>query len=493
MADGSDQNHKIVKTICQQYVKQDSRIRYTQLKENGGIGKNTIGAFSLATGNYIVLMDHDDILTPDALYECAACIEECPNADFIYSDKGIFEDGSNKILAYHYLPDFSPEFLRATNYASHLNLFSRRIIDQVGFIQEGYDGSQDYDIELRVMEKARAIKHIPKVLYYCRACEGSVALNPESKMYAYEAGRRAIEDHINRIGYPGQVEFMKDTFSYRIHYEIVNPGKVSVIIPNKDHVEDLKKCVESILARTDYDDYEIVIVENNSEKSETFAYYQQLEKNSRIKILYYQAPTPEFNYSAINNYAVNQVDGKYVLFLNNDTKVIHENWLREMLMYAQRDDVGAVGAKLYYPDNTYQHIGLFIGLGMHIATHYAHSSGKNNTGYMHRLAMPQNYNAVTAACLLMKREDFLAVQGFDEEQFKVGLNDVDLCLKLRQLGKYNVFTPFAELYHYESISRKSDDVGENKIRFTREQEMFRKKWKSYFETCDEYYNPNLHI
>ena len=493
MADGSDYDHKITREICHKYMKKDKRIKYKKLTNNEGISKNTIEAYTLATGDYIVLMDHDDILTEDALFECARCIEKNPSVDFIYSDKGIFEDKTNRILAFHYLPDYSPEFLRATNYASHLNLFSRNILDKVGFIREGYDGSQDYDIELRVVEKARSIQHIAKVLYYCRACEGSVALNPESKMYAYEAGRRAIEEHIARIGYPGRVEFLKETFSYRIHYNIVKPGKVSIIIPNKDHIEDLKTCIESILKFTDYEDYEIVVVENNSECADTFTYYREIEKLDKVKVLYYYAPTSEFNYSAINNYAVDHVDGKYVLFLNNDTKVINKNWLTEMLMYAQRDDVGAVGAKLYYPDHTYQHIGLFIGMGVHIATHYAHRSDMKNTGYMHRLSMPQNYNAVTAACLLIKREDFLAVYGFDAVTFKVGLNDIDLCLKLREMGKYNVLTPYAELYHYESISRKSDEDGPNKERFERERKAFRIKWSTYFEKCDEYYNPNLHI
>lgn len=490
MADGSDCSYDVAMNICQQVMKNDSRIKYKRLPQNRGIAGNTIAAYSLATGDFIVLMDHDDMLTKNALFECAKCIEQFPDVDFIYSDKGIFEDKTNEVLAYHYLPDYSPDYLRATNYASHLNAFSKKVIEKVGFIREGYDGSQDYDLELRVVECARLIKHIPKVLYYCRACEGSVALNPESKMYAYESGRRAIDEHLKRIGYPGNVEFIKNTFSYRIHYEIIHPGKVSIIIPNKDHVEYLAVCIESILGKTDYSDYEIIIVENNSENPETFKYYQTIGQNKRVKILNYGRDC-EFNYSAINNYAVKQTDSRYVLFLNNDIKVINSNWLTEMVMFAQREDVGAVGAKLYYSNDTYQHIGLFIGLGGHIASHYAHGESKNNTGYMHRLAMPQNYNALTAACLLLKREDFFAVSGFDELNFKVALNDVDLCLKLRALGKYNVLTPFAELYHYESISRQKDNFGQNKFRFSVEQDAFRKKWSNYFEQCDEYYNSNL--
>lgn len=495
LADGSDHDHKHVEAACRKYAKADSRIHYKKLTENGGISRNTIAAYEMATGDYIVLLDHDDILTENALYECACVIEENPQADFIYSDRGVFDNGTKTIIADQFLPDYSPDFLRATNYASHLNLFSRQVIEKAGFIREGFDGSQDYDIELRVMEQARDVVHIPKILYYCRACEGSVALNPESKMYAYEAGRRAIAAHIARIGFPGEVEFIRDTFSYRIHYEIVNPGKVTIIIPNMDHLEQLKPCVESILEKTDYPDYEILIVENNSQNPETFAYYQELEANPRVRVITYQPETPGFNYSAINNFAVAQTDSPYVLFLNNDVTVINEGWLREMLMFAQRPDVGAVGARLYYPDDTYQHIGLFIGIGCHIATHYAHRTPKTNTGYMHRLSMPQNYNAVTAACMLLKRADFLAVGGFDQVDFKVGLNDVDLCLKLRSLGKFNVLTPYAELYHYESISRKSDAEGPNKARFAREQELFRKKWAAYFRdgACDGYYHPQLNL
>lgn len=489
LGDGSDNQHKYVKEICHEYAKKDPRIKYRKIKTNKGIAGNTIEAFKMSDGDYIVLLDHDDILTEDALFELACCIEKNQDADFIYSDRGIFSDETKEILAYHFLPGFSPDFLRACNYASHLNAFSRYIINKVGFIRMGYDGSQDYDFELRVMEKARKIVNIPKVLYYCRACEGSVALNPESKMYAYEAGRRAIEEHIKRIGYPGEVEFIQNTFSYRIKYEIKDKKKVCIIIPNKDHAEDLRRCIDSILDKTDYENYEILIVENNSTEEGTFEYYDHLKTNPKIRVIEYK--TKEFNYSAINNYGVKNTDSPYLLFLNNDTQVINSNWLREMVMFVQREDVGAVGAKLYYPDDTYQHVGLFIGLGGHIASHYDHRKSNKETGYMHRLSMPQNYNAVTAACLMVKREDFMKVNGFDEVNFKVGLNDIDLCLKLREIGKINVLTPYAELYHYESLSRGSDEVGEAKKRYERECEAFRRKWKKYYECYDEYLNPNF--
>ena len=487
LGDGSDNDYEHIKNKIEKLCEKDHRIKYVQINGNKGIAGNTIEAYKLATGDYIVLLDHDDLLENTALIELAKVIEERPELDFIYSDRSIFDDKTKEILAYHYLPGYSPEFLRACNYASHLNCFSKRIINEVGFLRMGYDGSQDYDIELRVIEKTKNIANIPKVLYACRACQGSVALDPESKMYAYEAGRRAIEEHIYRIGYPGEVEFLKDTFSYRIHYKIVNPGKTSIIIPNKDHVKDLERCINSILKKTKEVDYEIIVVENNSEDPQTFLYYEDLKKIG-VRILTYPGKT--FNFSDINNFAVGHCESKYILFLNNDTEVINENWLKEMVMFAQRKDVGAVGAKLYYPNETYQHIGLYIGLGGHIASHYDHRKSNKETGYMHRLSMPQNYNAVTAACLLIKREDFKKVDGFDAVNFKIGLNDIDLCLKLREIGKINVLTPYAELYHFESISRGLDTEGESKDRFERESQFFRGKWKKYIEK-DEYINPNF--
>jgi len=489
LADGSDNEHENVKNICLRYSKRNNSIKYIKLRENAGISGNTIEAYKMADGDFIVLLDHDDLLTKDALYELACCIEKNPNVDFIYSDRGIFSDETKKLLAYHFLPGFSPDFLRACNYASHLNAFSKYIIGEVGFIRTGYDGSQDYDFELRVIEKARDVVRIPKVLYYCRACEGSVALDPKSKMYAYEAGRISIDEHIKRIGYPGKVEFLSDTFSYRIHYDIKKENMVSIIIPNCDHVNDLKRCVDSILNNTDYAHYEILIVENNSKEQSTFDFYEKLKSNGLVNVISYE--TNEFNYSAINNYGVNHTNSPYLLFLNNDTEIINSGWLREMLMFCQRNDVGAVGAKLYYSDETFQHVGLFIGLGGHIASHYDHRKSNKETGYMHRLSMPQNYNAITAACLLVKREDFISVNGFDEENFKIGLNDIDLCLKLRELGKINVLTPYAELYHYESSSRGSDEEGESKKRYDNETKLFRAKWMKYYENYDEYTNPNF--
>jgi GT2 family glycosyltransferase len=491
LADGSDQeNLQKLSSIVNNYASKDVRIKYKALSSNGGIAANTIEAFKLSVGDYILLLDHDDLLDHNTLLELRNAAEQNRDVDFIYSDRSIFSDETNKILAFHYLPGFSPDYLRSCNYVSHLNAFSRYIINQVGFEQPGYDGSQDYEFELRVVEKARKIVHIPKVLYHCRACVGSVAMNPESKMYAYEGGRKAIEQHIHRIGYPGKVDFIKETFSYRIHYKIEN-HLISIIIPNMDHLTELSRCIDSILQKTTYQKFEIIVVENNSKSVEIFDYYKKISTNNRIKILYYPINNGAFNFSAINNWAVTHTQAEYILLLNNDTEVISPNWLEEMLMFAQRRDVGAVGAKLYYPNNTNQHTGLFVGLQGHIASSYDHGKSRFESGYMHKLTMPQNYSAVTAACLMVKRSDYLCVKGLDEEVFKVGLNDIDFCLKLVELEKINVVTPFSELYHFESTSRETDEHGSNHIRFNAECKAFRTKWRKYFESGDKYDNPNF--
>lgn len=487
IADGNSKTETLEE--IRRLSQKDLRIKVKFISKNKGIAGNTIEAYTLSSGEFIVLLDHDDILSKDALFEIVKAVNESPNADFIYSDRAVFSDKTKKILGYQYFPAYSPEYLKSCNDTSHLTAFSRKILNQVGFVRDGYNGSQDYDLELRVTEKSNNIINIRRVLYYCRACEGSVALNPESKYYAYEAGRKAISEHISRIGYPGDVEFLRDTFSYRIRYNILAENKVSIIIPNKDHAPMLKKCIDAILLTVNYEPYEIIIVENNSVNSETFVYYDSIKENSRISILYY--PEKEFNFSAINNWAVERATGNIVLLMNNDVEPISENWLTEMLMYAQMSEIGAVGSILLYPDNTFQHVGLFIGLGDSIASHY--DQGKNSTecGYMRRLLMPQNFSAVTGACLMVKKEDYINVGGLDIIDFKVGLNDIDFCLKLIEKGKRNVVTPYAKFYHKESATRGSDKEGDSQIRFVEESYKFRRKWKKYFEGIDPYFNKKI--
>jgi GT2 family glycosyltransferase len=487
IADGGSEKET---TDClSRWQKLDKRINVVFLGENKGIAGNSIEAYALARGDYMVMLDHDDCLSSDALMELALCINKNNDVDFIYSDKAVFSDETKEILSYHCLPGFSPDFLRSFNYASHLNAFSRFIINEVGFLKQGYDGSQDYEFELRVIEKARNVVNIPKVLYFSRACQGSVALNPESKMYAYEAGRKAIEEHIKRIGYQGEVEFIRETYSYRIHYRIQGTPLVSIIVPNKDHRQDLKKCIDSILTGSTYGNYEIIIAENNSETDGIFAYYDELKNAPNVKMIRYDGR--EFNFSAINNQAVQFAAGEHILLLNNDTEVITPNWIEEMLAFSQREDVGAVGAKLYYADQRIQHAGLVIGLAGSIASHYHHGNDRRNTGYMHRLVMPQNYCAVTGACLMVKKRLYLEVGGMDEINFKVGLNDVDFCLKLMEVGKINVWTPYAELYHHESASRGLDTTPGKSARLKSESLFFRNKWKLYFEQGDPYHNAGI--
>jgi len=492
LADGSDKEHEYVENICKNYAKNDKRIKYCKLKSNEGIAENTIQAFNLSDGDYILLLDHDDLLAENALFEAAKAINNNDNVDFIFSDRLVFDDKTKKILGYQYLPGYNPDLLRSFNYASHLNAFSRYIIDKVGFERSGYNGSQDYEFELRVIEAARKTVHIREILYYCRASEGSVASNPGSKLYAYENGRKAIEEHISRIGYPGKVEFVEKTFSYRIHYNISTDEKVSIIIPNKDNVGLISRCIDSILSKTTYPNYEIDIIENNSALQKTFNYYEHITKMHKDKIFIKNAgKTSEFNFSFLNNWGVQQTTGKYLLFLNNDTQIITPNWIEEMIMFAQRDDVGAVGVKLYYPDNTIQHSGLIVGLGGHCASHYDNKASKDSFGYMHCLSMVRNYSAVTAACMMIKRKDFIDVNGFDEELFKIGLNDIDICLKLRENNKLVVFTPYAELYHFEGASRGRDheDTGLGR-RFLTESDNFKEKWHKYFENSDPYFYKN---
>jgi len=371
---------------------------------------------------------------------------------------------------------------------SHLIAYSNKIIKCLGFEHEGYNGSQDYELLLRCSEKTNKILHIPKVLYYCRASKGSVAQNPENKMYAYEAGSKAISEHIDRIGYPGKVEFLTDLFAYKIKYDI-KQRKVSIIILNKDHLIDLERCIKSILSLTTYNNYEILIVENNSNDQDTFQYYDSLASNSKIRII--EAKIKDFNYSALNNFAVDNVNGEYVLLLNNDTEVISPEWLEEMIMFAQRDDVGAVGAKLLYPNNTIQHCGLIINLEGNIASHYGYKKPANEKGYMNSFVLPQNYSALTAACLMIKRQHYISVGGLDEIFFPVGLNDVDFCLKLRDLGLFNVWTPYAKLYHREGKTRGTDYYGKNKIRYNDECDYFRKKWSKYFKNGDPFDRENF--
>ena len=493
LADGSDDAHPEVGRICQEYMQNDSRIKYKKIEKNLGISGNTNVCFGMATGEYIGLFDHDDLLHPSVLYEYMKAICE-QDADYIYCDEVTFEGNSiDNMLTIHFKPDFSIDNLRANNYICHFSVFSEKLLEETGLFRSEFDGSQDHDMILRLTSRAKKIVHVPKILYYWRSHPQSVAADINAKTYAIDAAKRAVLAHLKSCGLEGTVESTRAFPTiFRIKYKLKAKPMISIIIPNKDHRDDLKRCVDSILNKSTYENYEILIVENNSTETETFAYYKMLENQPKVRVITYEAEGG-FNYSKINNFAAKQAKGEYLLLLNNDTKVITREWMEELLMYAQRDDVGAVGAKLYYADNTIQHAGIVIGLGAHHAAgHTHHLLPKENLGYMGRLCYAQDVTAVTGACLLVRKSLYEQVGGLDES-FTVALNDVDFCLRLRALGLLNIFTPFAELYHYESKSRGLDKDGASAERYNREVAHFRERWKKELDAGDPYFNPNFSL
>ena len=492
LADGSDSEHSYVGDYCKKLSAKDNRIKYRKLEKNKGISGNTNQCYEMATGAYIGLFDHDDILHPAVLYEYVKVINE-QDADYIYCDETTFHGSSiNKMITMHFKPDYAIDNLRANNYICHFSCFKRTLLEGTELFRTKYDGSQDHDMILRLTDRAEKIVHVPKLLYYWRSHAGSVAADISAKSYAIEAARGAVADHLKTHGYKNFSITSTRAFEtiFRISYEIVGTPKISIIIPNKDHKEDLERCINSILERSTYENYEIIVVENNSTTDEIAEYYKKIEQHDQIRIIRYIG---EFNYSRINNYAAEHADGQYIVLLNNDTQVITVNWMEELLMYAQRKDVGAVGAKLLYPDKSIQHAGVVIGLGAHrTAGHTHYGKAYENLGYMGRLCYTQDVSAVTGACLMVKKHLFTELGGLDDH-FEISLNDVDFCLRLRARGLLNVFTPFAELYHYESISRGLDDVGEKAERYNKESELFRKKWAKVLEDGDPYYNPNFSL
>ena len=488
LADGSDDAHAYVERVVREYMARDNRSRprivYKRLAENKGISENTNACLVMAGGDYIGLLDHDDILHPEALYLYAKEILE-RGADFLYSDEATFHEAIDGSCIPHYKPDFSPDYLRSVNYICHLTVFSRKLYEQVGGFRNEFDGSQDYDMVLRLTEKARHIVHVPKVLYYWRAHAQSTAQDVHAKDYCIDAAKRALAEHLKRVGLKGTIEDAALSSRYRMKYEIEGEPLISVIIPNKDNIEMLKRCIDSILLRSSYQNFEILVVENNSEQQSTFQYYETL-MDERISVVRWKR---EFNYPAINNFGATFAKGEYILLLNNDTEVIAPDWLQEMLMFAQRKDVGAVGAKLYYPDDTVQHAGVIIGIGG-VAGHSHKHFSRKSPGYFGRLVLVQNLSAVTAACMMMPKKVFDEVGGLDEA-YKVAFNDVDLCMKIRKAGYLIVYTPYAELYHYESVSRGYEDTPEKVARFNGEVRRFQDLWADELAAGDPYYNANL--
>lgn len=486
LADGSPEKNEKLEKI----YKKDERIKYKFIGENKGIAGNTNEALSLVTGDFVALLDHDDLLPIFSLYEIVKCINENPDVEFIYTDEDKFEKLGGKRYDPYFKSDFAPDTLRANNFICHFSVFKKELMDKLGGFRSKYDGAQDYDILLRMSEETNNIIHIPKILYHWRVHSLSTAKSGgTAKPYAYEAGTKAIQDHIDRIGLKGTVESGNTLGTYKVNYEIQGNPKVSIVIPNKDYVKTLKVCINSIKKLTTYENYEIIIVENNSEENETFEYYKKIDGKDKIKVVYF--PEKEFNYSKIINFGVKNSTGDYIVQLNNDTELLTPNWLQEMLGFAQRDDVGAVGAELFYPDNTIQHAGIIIGIGG-VAGHVFKNLPKGIHGYFSKDAMIQNLSAVTAACIMTPKSIYDEV-GYMDEKFKVAFNDVDFCLKIRQTGKLIVYNPYVQFTHYESKSRGFEDTPEKKKRFQSEVDRFHDKWQSVLDKGDPYYNINLRL
>lgn len=486
LADGSPDDK--AKEFIEKHYGREKRIVYRKLEENGGISVNTNEAVALAAGEYLMLCDHDDTLEPDALYEIVKAINDT-GADVLYTD----EDKVSMDGRHYFDPNFKPDFnlfrLRENNYICHIFVVKKSLTDETGLLRSEFDGAQDFDFILRCCEKAQKITHIPKVLYHWRCHMDSTAADPSSKAYAYEAGRKAVREHYQRLGIDAKVEMTERPGWYRSHVKVQGNPLISVIIPNKDHTDDLELCLFSMTRKSTYRNYEILIVENNSEKEETFEYYRKLpDRYPKARVLTWEK---EFNYSAINNFTAKEAKGEYLLFLNNDVEILTPDWMEEMLQNCQQENVAAVGAKLYYPDDTIQHAGVVLGLGG-IAGHIMCRASKEDPGYFGRMISVQEISAVTAACMMVKKSDFDAVGGLDET-FQVAFNDIDLCMKFRAAGKKIIFTPYAELYHYESKSRGLEDTPEKQFRFDKEVKRFQEKWAQQLEMGDPYYSPNLSV
>ena len=467
----------------------DSRIRVIDLDDNYGITENTNRGVEKATGDYVAFFDHDDVLEPDILFEYAKAINEDPGVDMLYCDEDkLLDNGSYAFV--NFKPDFSIDQLRNNNYICHMLTIRKPLLDRIGPIPEGFDGAQDHWLTLRVAEEAKSIKHVPKVLYHWRAAEGSTALSDENKSYATDAGIRAIQDHLDRLGIEADVERYGRQFAYRVKYSSSNKGLVSIIIPSHNGMSVLRKCIDSILEKTSYDNYEIVIVENNSDEAALFDYYDELaSSNDKVKMIEWKGEG--FNFSTLINYGVANSKGEFLLLLNNDTEVLNADWLDVLVGYAARPEVGAVGPRLWYPDDTYQHAGLAI-VGNGVARLFVDipEEGKA-TKYLSYHDMTRNVSAVTGACLMTRRDVFDEVGGFDEG-FSVAFNDVDFCLRCVECGYLIVYTADTSLYHYESYTRGADfDGSEKNIRVIRELSRFRDRWAEIYVKGDPYYNRNL--
>ena len=477
---GSGDDCAKAEAACRKYEGAAQRVRYLRAEDKTDVSTLTNACLDTAEGDYIALLSQDDALHPSALYAVVKAI--CgKDADFVYTDESAFHDMPSDADAPRYKPDFAPDNLRSGNYIGRMAVFSRELLARAGggLCPELGEGAE-YDLILRLTERAGAIAHVPSVLYYRRA-------DAPAASASFPAGEiTALERHLSRVGLKGAVEAGRVPSTYRIRYALGRRDKVSIIIPNKDHVDNLDTCIASILRKTTYDNWEIIVVENNSTRKETFDYYRKIGQDGRIKVVRFEGA---FNYSAVNNFGVRHAAGSYYLLLNNDTEVITPDWLEQMLMFAQRPDVGAVGAMLYYPDETVQHAGLVVGIGG-VAGHVHRHLPRNDPGYMNRAAVAQDFSAVTAACVLVPAKVWAEVGGLDEG-LAVAFNDVDLCMRIRKAGYLIAWTPYAELYHYEYNSRGYENTREKNQRYLGEILRFKETWQYELNAGDPYYNPNL--
>lgn len=473
--------------LVEESVREDGRIRAVTLERNLGISENTNAGIAAATGDFVCFFDHDDVLEGDLLFEYAKAVNERPDTDVIYCDEDkLMPDGT--YAQPFFKPDFNLDLLRNNNYVCHMLTIRRSLLDELEPNTSAYDGAQDHNLTLRASERARHVHHVDRVLYHWRISANSTAGDAGTKSYASEAGLRAVREHLERCGLSARVSLADRPFTYRVIYDVpAEHPLVSIVIPTKDHVDLLSRCVDSILEKSTYDNYEILLVENNSTERETFAYYDEVAAAHPgvVRVARWEA---EFNFSKLMNFGRRNARGEYLILLNNDTEVITPEWIDVMLGICARDDVGAVGVRLFYPDDTIQHAGVVMTGG--VATHVNKNLPRGVRGYFALDDAQQDMSVVTAACVMTSVSDFDSVDGFTEE-LAVAFNDVDYCLKLRELGKLVVYTPEVELYHYESISRGAEDNDEKRIRFHREFAYMNYQWAPYYVKGDPYMNRNL--
>lgn len=496
----SDTVERIVHSYCKK--RQETRILYHHLEKNMGISGNTNAGLQAAQGEWVGFLDHDDLLAPEALYEMVALMNRKLELEVIYSDEDQVEETKQglKHKKPHFKPDFSPDLLCSNNYITHFLCVKDNVLKQVGGFRKEFDGAQDYDFILRCTESAKGIGHVPRVLYHWRVHSNSTADNPLSKTYAYEAGQRALQEHLVRTGRKGEVSQLPHFGFYRVRYAVEGEPLVSILIPNKDQWSVLRRCLDSVQKST-YHNYEIIIIENNSVEEETFAYYKELLGESeepygtgvlpggqRVQVVVWEKG---FNYSAINNFGASFANGSYFILLNNDIEIITKDWIEEMLGNCQRPEVGVVGARLYYPDNTIQHAGIVVGIDG-IAANMFPGLRRGQEGYYHKAAIQLNYSAVTAACMMVSRKVFEEIHGL-EEKLTVAFNDLDFCLRVGKAGYLVVYHPFVEAYHYESKTRGLEDTEEKMRRFWEEIEFIRTRWIDLLKQGDPYYNPNFSL